>query len=139
VRAENKTGIGYLQIRVMVDLTRAQVGAHRIVFRTLIGPIPEGITINHRNGIKTDNRPENLELATYSENMRHASQVLKTAKCANQDGEKNEMAKLTAENIMEIRERRSAKEPLKSIAKAFSVSDRTISKIALHQRWQSIK
>ncbi|MGX2041495.1 DUF5131 family protein [Methylocaldum sp. MU1018] len=33
------------------------------------------MTINHKNGIKTDNRPENLELATCSEQHIHALRV----------------------------------------------------------------
>jgi hypothetical protein len=46
--------------------------AHRLVWESVNGPIPDGMQINHRNGIKTDNRLENLELATASENTQHA-------------------------------------------------------------------
>lgn len=76
VRAENKTGLGYLQIRVMVNGKRAHAGAHRVVWRFFNGDIPLGMTINHKNGNKSDNRPENLELATYSDQIKHAIHTL---------------------------------------------------------------
>ena len=37
-----------------------------------IGLIPEGMEVNHKNGIKTDNSIDNLEIVTPSENTLHA-------------------------------------------------------------------
>jgi hypothetical protein len=45
---------------------------HRIVAAAFIGPCPDGLEINHKNGIKLDNRAENLEYTTRSANMKHA-------------------------------------------------------------------
>lgn len=136
VRAENDIG-EYLQIRVMVNKRRDYTGAHRLVFRHFHGQIPPGLTINHKDGQKKNNHPDNLELATYADQARHAIRVLMVGR-TDQGGEKNAMAKLRAGAVREIRRRRAAGESLKSIAMAFNVSDRTISKIARGQLWASI-
>jgi hypothetical protein len=80
-------------------------------------------------------RPDNLELATYSEQAIHAREVL--GKCG-QKGEKNNNAKLSDANAELIRIRRENGEDLKSIARDFMISDKTVSKIALRQRWACI-
>ena len=136
VRAENDTG-AYLMIRAMTDGTRVCTGAHRLVFRHFKGQIPPGLTVNHENGVKKDNRPENLTLASYSDQARHALRVLRVGR-TDQNGERNAMAKLRAGMVREIRRRRAAGESLRSIATAFGISDRTVSKIARRERWASI-
>lgn len=45
---------------------------HRVVYEAFVGPIPKGYDINHENGIKTDNRVENLTAVSRSENQLHA-------------------------------------------------------------------
>jgi hypothetical protein len=75
-RAEHPTG-AYLQIHVMINGRRINALAHRLVWYHFNGPIPPGLTINHKNGQKTDNRPSNLEIATQAEQVRHAVLVLR--------------------------------------------------------------
>lgn len=132
-RAEKISG-PYFQVRAMFDGKRTNALAHRLVWRHFFGPIPDGLTVNHENGVKTDNRPENLELATYAEQTRHAREVLGVG-MMDQQGEANYQSKLTEADVLEIRRRRESGEPLKTIAAAFGVSDRTVSKVARRQRW----
>jgi len=45
---------------------------HRLVYEMEVGAIPEGLTINHKDGNKLNNHSSNLEIMTFSENAKHA-------------------------------------------------------------------
>lgn len=45
---------------------------HHLVLEAFVGPCPTGYQCNHKNGIKDDNRLENLEWVTAQENIRHS-------------------------------------------------------------------
>jgi hypothetical protein len=133
-RAEHDNG-SYLQVRWMVNGERTMALAHRLVWVHFNGPIQGALVVNHRNGKKKDNRPENLEIVTHKKNAQHAVRTLGVGTTLNQRGEKNPSAKLTATEVVQIRQRRADGEQLKSLAKAFGVSFQAISKIARFDRW----
>ena len=132
-RAEHDAG-DYLQIRAMFDGKRHIALAHRLIYRHLHGQIPIDMTINHRDGDKKNNHPENLELASHSEQQVHALNVLKVGR-TDQNGERNAMAKLTVSQVAEIRCRRKAGEKLSEIAADYGVTYQAISKIVRGDRW----
>jgi hypothetical protein len=66
----------YFQVHVMIDGRKASAAAHRLVWRHFNGRIPDGMTINHKDGNKINNEPSNLELATHAEQRRHAIDIL---------------------------------------------------------------
>ena len=52
----------YLKFSLYKNKKGTLKGAHQWVWITFVGPIPNGYDVHHKNGIKTDNRIENLEL-----------------------------------------------------------------------------
>ena len=63
---------GYRHIRLYKNGKQYAFRAHRVVYETFFGKIPNGLEINHKNGIKDDNSLQNLECCSHSENIRHA-------------------------------------------------------------------
>ena len=68
-RAENvKAENPYLQVALQHrDGRTVTAQAHRLVWRHFKGPIPAHLTINHKDGCKKRNHPDNLELMTSRE------------------------------------------------------------------------
>lgn len=68
---------GYMQVGLLGnDGKRKYFTVHRLVAEAFIGKPKPGQVTNHKNGNKADNRLENLEWVTVSENSRHAIDIL---------------------------------------------------------------
>lgn len=79
-------GAGYLIVYLRKDKKSIRFHVHRLVAQVFVNG--NGSDVNHKNGIKTDNRADNLEWCSRSENVKHAIRVLglgKTRKIAQYD------------------------------------------------------
>jgi len=109
----------------LVHLHKKNKPVHRLVMLAFVGP--SDLSVNHKNGIKTDNRLVNLEYCTHSQNQKHAYETgLRTHAFGNQTGIRNRQAKLTPTQVLAIREETGS---CRTLANRFGVSPQHISRI----------
>lgn len=126
-RAEHETGPeDYLHVRAVVDGERHHAMAHRLVWQYFHGDIPDGLTLNHINGCKQDNRPSNLELATPSEQALHAHAA---GLAASQVGERNGNARFTDAEVAQALELRARGLTQREVAEIVGMSPQHVSRI----------
>jgi len=91
---------GYCRIVLYLDKKPYTSQVHRLVAQAFISNPENKKEVNHKNGCKTDNRVENLEWCTASENQKHAYKYLGRIP---QTGEKCGHAKFTNNQVALIR------------------------------------
>lgn len=126
---------GYPHASLTVNCVCKTFKIHRLVAQAFIPNPEKKETVNHKNGIKTDNRVDNLEWMTNTENMRHAHA---TGLKVGTKGSRHGMSKLTEADIPKIRILLNEGKTLEHIAKLFGVSNCPIYNIRKGKSWQHV-
>jgi len=119
-------GAGYFTVRLTKMPKRARPYVHRLVLEQFGPSNPGDYEIDHQNGVKTDNRIENLRWVTHKENCMNRY---------NAKGEDSGMAKLTWRAVEEIRKNTGV--PLIEFARKFGVSRQTITFVKQGHTWRA--
>ena len=67
---------GYVCIKIQNKYIKKHFKIHRLVAQAFLEDYDNNLQINHKNGIKNDNRVENIEMCSASENINHSDYVL---------------------------------------------------------------
>lgn len=143
-------GYGHMYVRWDRDTRkRVYAQAHRLAYEHYVGHIPDGMYVCHRCDVRACVNPGHLFLGTHADNMRDMSakgrwgrNAVNTGKfrCPADRiarGERAWKARLTADQVREIRELRGSA-TLAELASRYGVSLPTISDICARRTWRHV-
>jgi hypothetical protein len=129
-------GRKYCAVKLSKDNKGHTISVHRIVLEAFVGPMPEGQECRHLNGNPEDNRLENLAYGTHLENMddlrRHGTH-------ARLHGVEHGCAKLTEQDVLEIRALYADKKYNQyELASMYGIDQTNVSLIVRRKKWKHI-
>ncbi len=115
---------GYLRINIYYGGGRSNWNIHRIVALAFLGPIPDGMQVNHKDFNKTNNAVSNLEYVSSAENVAHAKKNMRYW-----SGSRGYGSKLSDSDAEKIRALRASGVSTDSLARKYSVNPTTIRRV----------
>lgn len=121
---------GYYGVRLNKNGKTTYKSLHILVYEAYYGKRRKGMHIDHINGIRTDNRAENLREVTPEKNNQNRLHLLR--------GSSVNTAKLDERKVMKIRNRKSLGENSFKLAKEYGVSKSAINRIVAGKTWKHL-
>ena len=132
--AHHKFALGYVSVCIMKNGKSQHITLHRLLAEAFL-PNPENKpTVNHINGIKNDNRLENLQWATYSENNSHAFKTGLNKAKSGEDSRLSTISRDTASKILDMYKTKKMSE----IAKELDLGYTLVRNICLRKSWREL-
>jgi hypothetical protein len=122
---------GYMSVAIGKNNTRT---VHTLIAETFIGPA-NGRWVNHKNGNKRDNRVENLEWCSPSDNQRHAVAAGLCPKPPLKRGTDQHKAKLDEEKVRQIRAQYANGAGIARLAREHGVGESTVRHVVQRNTW----
>lgn len=124
---------GYLSLFLSLNGSKTFAYVHHLVAVAFIGPRPPGKELAHADGDSRNAALENLRYATPIEN-----DADKIAHGTRPQGSRNGSAKLTEQQVIEIRQRSHHGERGNVLAKEYGISTGSMARIRLRQTWRHV-
>lgn len=129
---------GYLYVTLSGGGQQKAAKVHRVVCEAF-HPNPENKPfVNHKNGIRGDNRAENLEWCTSKENRIHARDVLGVKSSVPCQGELNRNAKLSESDVYELHNHLNGGGTIDHFAEAKGLQKRSVMNILKGKSWRHL-
>lgn len=126
----NDRGYGYLR---RGNKHQPRISAHRLSWELNVGPIPDGLFVCHHCDNPSCIRPDHLFLGTSADNSSDA-----VRKGRRPTGEQHHNARLTAEQVREIRRRFNDGATTAQLGRAFGVTRQNIRFIVTGKSWRTV-
>ena len=143
VRTPTTNTRGYPKLNLPPHGGRRTRKVHHLIAEAFLGPQPDGLTVNHKDGDKFNSRASNLEYVTPRENMDHYIRELLplrpdggVRRGAFVAGRPPVTAKLTPVSVREIRRRHASGETQASLAREFGVTDCNVCNLIHRRSWR---
>lgn len=110
-----------------------RAAVHVLVIEAFTGPRPKGMQCCHINGVRTDNRAENLRWGTpkenYDDQVRHGSRPLGVKHCR---------SKLSEREVLDIRAAAAAGAGTRVLSSRYNLNRSTVLQIIRGETWKEL-
>ena len=143
----NMSNSGYEQVGLSLNGIKTKFYVHRLVAKAFISNPNNKPCINHLDGDKRNNKVNNLEWTTQSENHKHAfknglRKITKSQKNAISKanrGFNNKHSKLTNKQVLEIRKLYKSEDlTTKEIADLYNITFSNVAQIVRRETWKHL-
>lgn len=125
---------GYLEVAAMKGGKRVKERVHRLVALAFVPGYSSGLTVNHIDGVKVNNKPDNLEWVSLARNTQHQWEI----GLVDLRGDANPSKKLTSKQVVYIRRLLAQGVPSHTLAVIAGVSSSTVEMIRDGKRWPQV-
>ncbi|MFT4271832.1 MAG: NUMOD4 motif-containing HNH endonuclease [Pantoea sp.] len=110
---------GYLQVKI----SGKKYSVHRLIALAFCDGYSPELVVNHKNGVRDDNRAENLEWVTHSENLRHAYRELgKRGRCLGKFSSEHHVSRRVISTDLKTGEQRAYLSGMDAVREGFDSS-----------------